>query len=290
MEAFFEGTGLAACPKSRFTQEASRGLFGWMRASMEKKYRWIATSPGGFLRQLVSNYLPHGYRFYVSANIKPSRDPAEFDRVMQRKFRYQMSPSQRNRRKNVRGPDGRALGLANIHFLRYERYWILLSTKGEHRFFDEHVKRDRWGNIARKYFRDVHRDPIFFDGYSIRVVEGGYLPRYRWKDVNRPERDTRRRVRVRIARETYQTLKADFIARARSGRWSARALETAVFSLPFLPYAAVREQLWHLVRWMNEARKERGFRDRLDPRRCIRRKIPAVSPFEQPMASERKAA
>ena len=257
---------------------------------MDRNYRWIATSPEGFLRQLVSNYLPHGYRFYVSGNIKPSRDPAEFDRVMQRKFRYQMSPSQRNRRKNAKGPDGRPLGLANVHYLRYERFWILLSTKGGHRFFDEHVKQDRWGNIATKYFRDVHRDPIFFQGYSIRVAEGGYLPRHKWKDGGRPERDTKRRVRVQIGRETYQTLKADFIVRAKSGRWSARALEAAIFSLPFLPYAPVREQLWHLVRWTNEARKERGFRDRLDPRRCIRRRIPPVSAFEPAGNPQRKAA
>ena len=255
-----------------------------------ERYRWIATSPEGFLRQLVSNYLPHGYRFYVSGNIKPSRDPAQFDRVMQKKFRYQMSPSQRNRRKNAKGPDGRPLGLANVHYLRYQRFWILLCTKGRHRFFDEHAKRDRWGNVTSKYFRDVHRDPIFFHGYSIRVAEGGYLPRYRWKEANSPERDTKRRVRVRIARETYQTLKADFVARAGSGRWSAWALEAVVFNLPFVPYAPVREQLWTLVRLMNGARKERGFRDSLDPRRCIRRKIPPISAFEPPMGPDRKAA
>ena len=157
-------------------------------------------------------------------------------------------------------------------------------------FFDEHVKRDRWGNITNTYFRDVHRDPIFFAGYSIRVAEGGYLPRYRWNEACRPERDTKRRVRVRIARDTYQTLKADYVARAKSGRWSVRALEAAIFNLPFLPYAPVREQLWRLVRWMNDTRKERGFGDRLDPTRCIRRKIPAISAFDYPMALERKNA
>ena len=249
---------------------------------MRKKYQWIATAPEGFVRHLVANYLPHGYRFYLSGSTKPSRDLAQFDRIIQQKFRYQMSRSERNRRKNARGPDGMPLGLANVHYLRYGRFWILLCTKGTHRFFDEHVKRDKWGNITKSYFRDVHRDPIFFDGYSIRVVEGGYFPRYKWKDPGKPERDTRSRVRVRIAEDMFRAMKADFIARSKSGKWSASALEAAIWNFPFLPYAPVREQLRNLIRWMNEARKHAGFKDRLDPSRCIRRRIPPISAFASP--------
>lgn len=248
---------------------------------MTKKYQWVATTPEGFVRQLVANYLPHGYRFYMSGSIKPSRDVTQFDQIMQKKYGYQMSRSQRHRRKNAKSPDGRPLGLANVHYLRYGRFWILLCTKGSHRFFDEHVKRDKWGNITKKYFRDVHRDPIFFDGYSIRVCQGGFLPRYKWKDAGRPERDARSRVRVRMADNMFRMLKADLVARSKSRKWSARALETVVWNLPFLPYAPVREQLRNLVRWMNEARKQAGFRDRLDPSRCIRRRIPAISAFTE---------
>lgn len=245
-----------------------------------RHYRWVATTPEGFVRHLVSYYLRFGYRFYMTGSIKPSRNVDEFDEIMERKFRYRMSRSWRNRRKNAVGPDGERIGLANVHYLRYERFWILLCTKGKHRFYEEHVKRDQSGDVIEAYFRDAHRDPIFFAGYSIRIAEGGYLPRWRWRHPKTPERDTRLHVRVRIADETFRDIKADFIARAKSGRYSAAVLEAAVWNLPFLPYAPVREQLCEIVRWMNRVRKEQGFEDMLDPRRCIPRKIPPVKAFE----------
>ena len=84
---------------------------------------------------------------------------------------------------------------------------------------------------------------------------------------------------MRIAEDMFRAMKADFIARSKSTKWSARALEVAVWNLSFMPYAPVREQLRNLVRWTNEARKCAGFKDRLDPSRCIRRMIPPISAF-----------
>jgi hypothetical protein len=237
---------------------------------------------------LATHYLPHGYRFFVQGSVKPGRDLAAFDALMESKFRYSLSRSGRNRRKNARGPDGQRLGLGNVHYIRFDRSWVLLATKGTHRFFDEHTKRDPWGHVQEVYFRDVHRDPIFLDGYSLRVAKGGYLARYKWPDASQAQRDTRQRVRVRIAEETFRTLKADLIARAASGRWSARELEALVWNLPFLPFAPVREQFRALVRWMNRARKARGFSDLLDPRRCVRRKIAPISAFEPRESALRK--
>lgn len=243
------------------------------------KCNWIATTPEGFVRFLVANILPHGYRFYVTGHVKPSRDVNDFDRRMNEKFGYVMSRSQRNRRKAARGPDGQSLGLANVYYLRYDRFWILITTKGRHRFFDEHVKRDEFGRVKEEFFRDVHRDPIFFMGYSIRVAEGGYVPKRLWKNPAIPEFDSKRRVRVRIASDAFAELKGDLVERAKSGRWNSEELETAVWSVPFLPYAPVREQLRDLVRWMNRARRERGFAHSLRLS-CIRRKIPAIRAFE----------
>lgn len=242
------------------------------------KYNWVATTPEGFVRFLVANILPHGYRFYVQGTVKPGRDLDAFDHLMNEKFEFVMSRSHRNRRKQARGPDGERLGLANVHYLRHERSWILLATKGRHRFFDEHVKRDSRGHVIETFFRDVHRDPIFFEGYSIRIAEGGYLSRRLWRNPAVPEFDGRPRVRVRIANDAYADLKADFLDRAKSHRWSAEDLERAIFTLAYLPYAPIREQLRDLVRGINRARRERGFADvvRLS---CIRRKIPAVKAF-----------
>ncbi len=244
---------------------------------MKRPYRYIAANPDGFVRHLVTNIIRHGYRFYMTGEVKPGRDLEVFDDVMQQKFNYRMSRSERNRRKSAVGPDGNRLGLANVHYLRFERFWILIATPGIHPFFDAHTKKSRNGEIITRYFRDVHRDPIFFQGYSIRYAEGDYLPRAKWKNPNRPEHDTKRRVRVRIAESEYTTIKADFIERAKSAAWSPEALEAAVWNLPYLPFRPVREQLWKLVYWMNQARKRRGLPGMLNAKRCVRRKIPAVS-------------
>ena len=121
------------------------------------EYRYIATSRAGFVRQLACQYLTHGYWFYVTGEVKPGKDPAVVDRTLLAKFNVPMSRSSRSRRK--------ARGLGNVHYLRYDRFWILLATGGEHRFFDEHVGRDRKGKVIRRYFRDARKDPILFDGY-----------------------------------------------------------------------------------------------------------------------------
>ena len=270
----------------------------------KKKYQWIATSKEGFVKYLVANVLPHGFRFYFAGEIKPKTDPDYFDRVMNEKFNYNMSRSERYRRKSAKGPDGTPLGLANVHYLRYERFYVLIATYGGHPFFSHHmdITRDQSGRVTekRKYYRDIHRDPLFFRGwseqagmevcYSIRTVSGGgYKAKRLWKDPGVPEFDGKSRVRVRIARDAFTTLQADFTQRAKSRRWSADGLEAAVWGLPYLPYRPIREQLWGMVRRMNEARKERGFKDKLNPKRCIRYEIPAIKAFE-PVGDEGRVA
>ena len=45
--------------------------FEAMLRSVGMEYRCVATSVAGFVQQLVSCYLPHGYWFYVSGIIPP---------------------------------------------------------------------------------------------------------------------------------------------------------------------------------------------------------------------------
>lgn len=178
------------------------------------------------------------------------------------------------------------MNLANVHYVRRGRFYILIATAGSHPFFRHNMteKRDRSGEIIvrTKHFRDAHRDPIFFDGYSIRIdCEGGYRPKRLWAVSDVPEWDGRPRVRVAIQRDVLQTIRADFLARARSAKWPARVLEAEVRRLPYLRYAPVRQQLQNLVRAMNRERARRGFADKLDPKRCISSYIPPVGPFDQ---------
>jgi hypothetical protein len=78
----------------------------------------------------------------------------------------------------------KSVGIANVHYLRYERTFVLLATHGHYPFFDEEE-----GNI-----RDVRRVPIKFCGYSISVKRGGF--RRKVSPDSPLERDDKLRVRV----------------------------------------------------------------------------------------------
>jgi len=197
------------------------------------EYRCVATSVAGFVQQLVSCYLPHGYWFYVSGIIPPGKDPTVVDQKLLGKYGIGVSRTSRARRK--------AVGIANVHYLRYERRFLLLATHGFHPFYDNEAK-----NI-----RDVRRIPIRFEGYSISVAKGGFLRKPVKGGPAIP--DNKWRVRVQIEAELFKGLKAylDDIALHRT----ARQLAAELVDLPFEPYAPVRQQLLNLIRYINRRRQ-----------------------------------
>ncbi len=111
-------------------------------------------------------------------------------------------------------------------------------------------------------------------GYSLRVVQGGYL-RKAGDDAPAVE-DGKLRVRVQVGRERYLDLKAYFLEVAT--RLPAAELGAAFYAVPFEPYAPVRVQLWNLLRWVNKARHAAGL-ERV-PATVIRTKRRIVKPFE----------
>lgn len=157
-------------------------------------------------------------------------------------------------------------GMANVHYIRYQRRFLLLATHGHHLFFAEEAKS----------IRDARRVPIKFAGYSISVAKGGFKEKRQTSGVL--VRDDKWRVRVQIEKEWYLGLKAYLldIAPHRSAAWLAAEL----YNLPFEPYAPVRQQLLNLVRHINQRRTAA----RLEPIECgvlrYRRRI--VRPFESP--------
>jgi hypothetical protein len=197
------------------------------------EYRCVATSVAGFVQQLVSCYLPHGYWFYVSGFIPPGKNPESIDQKLMGKYGIGVSRTSRARRK--------AVGIANVHYIRYQRRFLLLATHGFHPFYD-----DEGRNI-----RDARRVPIKFEGYSISVAKGGFLRKA--KDGGAAVRDQKWRVRVQIEAELFKGLRAYFedIAPYRTNR----ALATELAGLPFEPYAPVRQQLLNLIRYINRRRE-----------------------------------
>lgn len=162
------------------------------------QYRCEATSVAGFVQQLASGYLPHGYWLYVSGYVPEGKNPKRVDEKLIKKYGIGLSRQSRVRRKQV--------GIANIHYLRYEHFFALLATHGHHPFFDDEAT-----NI-----RDIRRVPIKFAGYSISCKRGGYKRKANPQEQAVP--DDKWRVRIQIGQESYRDLKAYFldIAKKRS--------------------------------------------------------------------------
>ncbi|MBX9582578.1 MAG: hypothetical protein K2X87_19910 [Gemmataceae bacterium] len=225
-------------------------------------YRSEATTREGFIQHLASNLLPHGYFFYVQGLVPAGKDPRTVDAKLIDRYGIDLSPSARYRRKRA--------GLANLHYLRFGREWVLLATHGEHSFFE----------AEKETLRDVRKVALKALGYSLRLVKGGYL-RKDDPDSSASE-DGKLRVRVQIGRERYLDLKAYFLEVAI--RLPPDELAKAFHAVPFEPYAPVRLQLWNLLRWVNQARHTAGL-ERL-PSSVIRTKRVIVKPFELQQGEE----
>lgn len=181
-------------------------------------YRCVATSIEAFVQQLAVSYVTHGYWFYVTGRIPESKDPGAIDAKLIERYQIDVSKFARLRRKRA--------GIANLQYLRYRSCFVLISTHGRHRFFNDEPRH-----------RDLRRSPLFFHGYSISYRQG---------------RDGRGHASVRIAPERYRELKAYFaeIAAHRSITELAREFQ----SLPFEPYAPIRRQMLNILRGVNNVR------------------------------------
>jgi hypothetical protein len=155
---------------------------------MELGYRCVASSPEGLVQQVAVSYLRHGYWFYVTGRIKPGKDPRALDRKLIEKYQIAISERERTARKRR--------GLANMQYIRYRNWFLLLATEGHHRFKQQ----------ERKQLRDCRRAPIKFEGYSISYRRGGVTP----KGGGEPKWHAR----VAIDPPTYKQLKAFFLDRA----------------------------------------------------------------------------
>jgi hypothetical protein len=78
----------------------------WQKRYGIMEYRCVTTSMAGFVQQLVSCYLPHGYWFYVSGIIPPGKDPESIDEKLLAKYGIGVSRTSRARRRSV--------GIANV--------------------------------------------------------------------------------------------------------------------------------------------------------------------------------
>lgn len=208
------------------------------------EYRCEATSVAGFIQQLAVAYVGRGYFFYVTGEIPERKDPHGVDSRIIEKYGIAIGKAARARRK--------AAGFANLQYLRFRRKFVLLSTHGQHRFFEE----------ERKFIRDVREVPIKFGGYAISYRSG--------------------HPHVRIEQGHYLELKAFLseVAIHRSKEW----LEEQFRRLRFEPYAPIRGQLHSILRAVNRRRELARFETVSASAIRVRRRV--VGPFGGPGCHE----
>ena len=188
-------------------------------------YRCVATSVAGFVQQLAVAYVTHGYWFYVTGRIPEHKDPALVDRKIIERYGIDVSKWTRTRRKRA--------GLANVQYLRYGKFFVLLATHGQNPFFA----------AEGEQVLDIRKTPLKFAGYSIGCRFG---------------RNSRtQHASVRIHRQIYAELKAHLEAIA--VHRSVEDLIRELSSLPYEPYAPVRDQLRGILRSANRQRKLAGL-------------------------------
>lgn len=224
-------------------------------------YRAVTTSVEGFVQQIACCYLRHGYWFYVKGRVPSGKSPESIDAKLIAKYGIDISESTRARRKK--------LGRANLQYIRHERTFVLMATKGEHRFFNEEAN----------LIRDIRRVPIRYAGYSISYKPGG-----RKKDGSN---DDKWHAHVEIDRGQYLDLRAWFSERAL--RDSADKLANAFYQLPIAPYAPVRRQMLMMLREVNRVRKTAGKTQLPVEILPLRRRV--VQPYSvNPMEKTRSAS
>ncbi len=219
------------------------------------KYRCEATSEIGFVQQLACNYLPHGYWFYVTGQIPADKDPKAVDAKLIDKYGIDVSRATRCRRKKA--------GHASLHYLRHERFFVLLATHGKHLFFQDEAVR----------IRDVRQLAIQFAGYSVGCKQGNYLQK---KAGESTQQDHRLRSRVQVSRPVYLDWRAYFEELARHA--NADRLASAIYNFPYEPYAPVRKQVLNIIRVVNRVRKQQGHRP-LEAKRVVRYRRQIVKVF-----------
>ena len=113
----------------------------------------------------------------------------------------------------------------------------------------------------RDRIKDVRREPIYFEGYSISYQNG--------------------HPKVSLAQDTYEDLKAYFLELAVHRQASYIAEE--VKKLPYESYAPVRRQLLYILTAVNKRRKAAGLS--LVQYQCIRYKRNIYRPLAPALPS-----
>ena len=220
-------------------------------------YRSEMISKEAFIRQLVTGYLHHGFWWYVTGTIPSKKNPQRVDQNIVSKYEIDLSRREQAYRKQQ--------GFAAVRYLRHDRFFMILATKGRHAFKAGHA-----GQL-----RDIRKDRLLYGGYAVRYAQAGLKRSSEWKHPGMAERDPKRRGHVRIEQKIYRELRAYFLELAMHR--SADKLRSEFWNVPFDAYQPVQWQLHTIRRVVNELRGKAGFE--LVPADCIRSRLAPISRY-----------
>ena len=212
-------------------------------------YQCIVTTLEGFVQQIATAYIPHGYWFFVQGRIPEHKHAEMVDEKLIGRYGVAMSKWARARRKRA--------GLAGVQYIRFERTFVIMATQGQHSFFEE----------EKGAIRDVRKTPIRIGGYSISARRGP---------------DGRLHAHVRIEDGQFRDIKGHLLDNAM--RYSMAGLVNLFYEMPFEPYAPVRRQYLLLLRAVNEIRTRAGLKTLPSTILPMRRRI--VRAFFQERATD----
>ncbi len=207
--------------------------------SGDMEYRCVATSVSGFVQQLVSCYLPHGYWFYVSGVLPPSKDPQAIDQKLMAKYGIGVSRHVAGEAES-RGHCQRALHpvRAEVPALSNTRLPSVLRRRGpEHSRCPENphqVRRILHFGSPRRFSEKAKRSGPGRQGYEVARSH-----EFKFSGS------------CTAAAACRSGLASRHIAVHRSVSQLARELA----DLPFEPYAPIRQQLLNVVRRVNQRRR-----------------------------------
>jgi len=200
-----------------------------------EEYRCEAKSKDAFVAQLI-RYVTSGHYFYFACTLKPGKDPKRLDEKLISHFGLAKPYWKRSKRWRGERP--------NIHYLRYDRFYVLIGTHGREGSEAGHpLFREYPGQV-----RDIRRHAILFHGYSIRY--------------SLPQGSKRRKVFVRLTRDAYADIRRDLVDKATRPSFRDREAMEAAFrarSYEFQPYGPVHEQLSRILKDVNRRRRYAGF-------------------------------
>ena len=113
-------------------------------ASCWEKYPCVTTSIHALVQQVAVSQLRHGYVWYVTGTVPEGSQPEHVDETIITK--YQLSKDWRYR------ADLKTRGLANVEYLRHDRFYVIMATRGKHPFKIREVEKLRCARYGAKHY------------------------------------------------------------------------------------------------------------------------------------------